>query len=141
MSRFTLEPTSPNFPGPGKRMQHNMSPTILLRDGRLAGAVGLPGGRMIVTVTAQLVASVVDFKASAEKAVNAPRLHTEGAEPLTLSSNAPAALAAGLETRGHKLKRAGVAGAANAAIVNHQTGKIDFASGRKLDNPSPPPKS
>lgn len=53
MSRFTLEPDSPNFPAPGERMQHNMAPTVILRDGRPRYVVGLPGGRMIVTVTAQ----------------------------------------------------------------------------------------
>src|SRR5262249_16779539 len=77
MSRFTLKTRSLNFPAPGKRMQHNMSPMMILRDGRPAYVVGMPGGRLIVTVTAQLMLSAIDFKASADDAVYAPRLHTE----------------------------------------------------------------
>src|SRR5207248_9267511 len=50
MSRFDLAPGSPNAPAAGKRMFHNMAPTLLL--GRAGSrqrpeafaAVGLPGG-------------------------------------------------------------------------------------------------
>jgi gamma-glutamyltranspeptidase/glutathione hydrolase len=51
MSRFDYTPGHPNAPAPGKRMQHNMSPTIALDDGRPALAIGLPGGPKIVTAT------------------------------------------------------------------------------------------
>ena len=56
MSRFDPAADSPNAAAAGKRMVHNMAPTVLL--GRMGGhsaAVGLPGGPKIVTVTAQLV--------------------------------------------------------------------------------------
>jgi gamma-glutamyltranspeptidase/glutathione hydrolase len=132
ISRFDLAPGSPNAPGPGKRMQHNMAPLIALRDGRLAHVIALPGGRMIVTVTAQLAASVINFKADAAQAVSAPRVHTEGNEPLTLSPNASASLVSGLEQRGHTTSLAAVAGPANVAIVDPATGQIDAASGRHL---------
>src|SRR5204863_8706166 len=56
MSRFDLDQGSPNAPAPGKRMIHNMAPTVLLGPGGQPwAAVGLPGGPKIVTVTAQLV--------------------------------------------------------------------------------------
>ncbi len=132
MSRFTLDPSSPNFPAPGKRMQHNMSPTLILRDGRPAFAIGLPGGRMIVTVTAQLAASLIDFRALAEKTVLAPRLHTEGKEPLTLSPQTPPPVTARLNFLGHQVRLGAVAGPANVAIIDPATGKIDSSAGRSL---------
>src|SRR5205085_4838018 len=55
MSRFDLAEGSPNAPAPGKRMFHNMAPTILLNsDGRPFAAGGLPGGPKLAPVTAQL---------------------------------------------------------------------------------------
>ena len=59
MSPFTFSPGHPNAPAAGKRMQHNMSPMIVLEaeTGRPAFAFGLPGGPKIVNVTAQLAAS------------------------------------------------------------------------------------
>lgn len=135
MSRFTLKPGSPNYPAPGKRMQHNMSPMVLLRDGRPAYLVGMPGGRAIVTVTTQLVVDIIDFKSSADDAVYAPRLHTEGEEPLTVSPKTPEAVVSGLAALGHQVKRAPIAGPANVAIIDWQKRKIDFSGGRKLPGP------
>ena len=65
MSRFDLAAGSPNAPAAGKRMFHNMAPAILLApDRRPYAAVGLPGGPKIVSVTAQLIISLIDFQAA-----------------------------------------------------------------------------
>jgi gamma-glutamyltranspeptidase / glutathione hydrolase len=132
MSRFTLEPGSPNFPAPGKRMQHNMSPIVITKNGQPAGALGLPGGRMIVSVSAQLALGALDFKASAHEIVYAPRVHTDGGEPVAVSESMPEPVAAALTAMGHQLKRERVAGPSNLAIIDPATGKIDSASGRTL---------
>jgi gamma-glutamyltranspeptidase/glutathione hydrolase len=121
MSRFTFpkeDPRSPNAPEPGKRMLHNMCPTVVIKDGRPWAAIGLPGGTKIVNVTAQLAASVIDFAATATEAVYAPRVHTEGGEPLLLSATTPAEVAGELELMGHKVSRGqAVGGAANVVLV------------------------
>src|SRR5205814_2227721 len=73
-----------------KRMFHNMAPLVLLSPGgRPYAAVGLPGGPKIVTVTAQLVVSLVDFKVPPTVAVSAPRIHIEANEPIAVSAAVP----------------------------------------------------
>ena len=89
MSRFDYSPGHPNAPAPGKRMQHNMAPMIALRDGRPAFAFGLPGGPKIVSVTAQLALNTIAFGATPAAAITAPRLHTDGDEPLLVSQDMP----------------------------------------------------
>ena len=55
MSRFAFTAPDPNYPAPGKRPQHNMSPLLVLHGGKPYAALGMPGGRAIVTFTAQMV--------------------------------------------------------------------------------------
>jgi gamma-glutamyltranspeptidase/glutathione hydrolase len=130
MSRFTYTPGSPNNPAPGKRMQHNMSPVLILRDGKPYGAVGMAGGTRIVNVTGQFLISLLEFKATPAKALEAPRIHTEGDEPLDVTTNLPEAVFNELQLMGHKLERKAtrMGGPANAAVLTPD-GKINIATG------------
>jgi gamma-glutamyltranspeptidase/glutathione hydrolase len=130
MSRFDYVPGHPNAPAAGKRMQNNMAPVIALRDGRVAFAYGLPGGPKIVTATAQLAIDTIVFGTSAAEAVAAPRLHTDGAEPLLVSEHMPADVNHGLERLGHAVRReADMGGPVNVLVVEAESGRIDIASG------------
>ena len=105
MSRFDLVEGSPNAPAAGKRMFHNMAPMLVLgRDGRARAAVGLPGGRKIVTVTAQLVVSVLDFSANPAAAIAAGRVHVEADEPVAVSASVPEAIIEDLKGMGHTVR-------------------------------------
>jgi gamma-glutamyltranspeptidase/glutathione hydrolase len=137
MSRFDWVAGSPNAPAPGKRMLHNMAPTLVLGPcGRPRAAVGLPGGRKIVTVTAQLVVNLLDFKASPAEAVAAGRLHVEGDEPLAVSSAVPDLVIDALRALGHTVERgqgAGgppleIGGVANALAIDPVTAEVAAAS-------------
>lgn len=64
-----------NAIAPGKRMLSSMTPTLLVKNGRLALVTGSPGGSTIITSVLQSILSVVDYGANAEQAVSAPRLH------------------------------------------------------------------
>ena len=133
MSRFDYSPGHPNAPAPGKRMQHNMAPMIALRDGRPAFAYGLPGGPKIVSVTAQLALDTIAFGATPAAAITAPRMHTDGSEPLLVSQDMPADVVAELEKLGHSVRReADMGGPVNVLAVDPQTGKIDIASGETI---------
>jgi gamma-glutamyltranspeptidase / glutathione hydrolase len=133
MSRFDYSPGHPNAPAPGKRMQHNMAPMIALRDGRPAFAFGLPGGPKIVSVTAQLALNTVAFGMSPAAAVTAPRLHTDGGEPLLVSEDMPPNIVAHLEKCGHSVRRASdMGGPVNVLAIDRQNGKIDIASGESI---------
>src|SRR6476660_10578413 len=104
LSRFDLTEGSPNAPAAGKRMFHNMAPMILLTaDGQPYSAIGLPGGPKIVTVTAQLVVSLVDFHATPSVAVCAPRIHIEADEPIAVSATVSQPVIDQLRSLGHSV--------------------------------------
>jgi gamma-glutamyltranspeptidase / glutathione hydrolase len=64
-----------NAIGPGKRPLSAMTPTIVLKDGKLFLVLGSPGGPRIITIVANILIGVVDFSLDIEEAVNAPRFH------------------------------------------------------------------
>ncbi|HEY3394598.1 MAG TPA: gamma-glutamyltransferase [Lacipirellulaceae bacterium] len=130
MSRFDYSPGQPNAPAPGKRMLHNMAPMIVLRGDRPAFAFGMPGGAKIVSVTAQLALNAIAFGASPATSIAAPRVHTDGNEPLLVSTQMPTSVVAELEELGHVIRREeDMGGPVNLLAVDPQTGKIDVASG------------
>jgi gamma-glutamyltranspeptidase/glutathione hydrolase len=126
MSRFDPNAGSPNAAAPGKRMLHNMAPTVIVgRDGPAFAAVGLPGGPKIVTVTAQLVVSLIDFAASPARAATAGRVHAEADEPVAVSSAVPDDVIDELRALGHTVRRGQdvggppneIGGMANALVI------------------------
>src|SRR5204862_339860 len=64
-----------NAPGPGKRPLSSMSPTIVLRDGRVFLVTGTPGGSRIITTVLQVLLNVIDHRMNIAEAVAAPRVH------------------------------------------------------------------
>jgi gamma-glutamyltranspeptidase/glutathione hydrolase len=66
-----------NAIGPGKRPLSAMTPTIVLKDGKLFLVLGSPGGPTIITTVANVLMGVVDYGLDIEAAVNAPRFHNQ----------------------------------------------------------------
>ena len=60
---------------PGKRPLSSMTPTILLRDGKVFMALGAPGGSRIINGVLQVILNVVDFHMNVQEAVDWPRFH------------------------------------------------------------------
>jgi len=85
MDDFSIKAGVPNSYGvvggdanaiaPGKRMLSSMSPTIALRDGKVALVVGTPGGSTIFTSVFQTLLNLYDFHMTAKEAVSAGRFH------------------------------------------------------------------
>src|SRR5260370_1517746 len=86
MDDFTPHPGAPNALyglmqsdanaiAPGHRPLSSMTPTILLRDGRLSFVTGSPGGPMIISATLLSVINWMRLGMDAQAAVNAPRFH------------------------------------------------------------------
>jgi len=85
MDDFSIKPGVPNAFGvvgnkaneiePGKRMLSSMTPTILLRDGKVAMVLGTPGGSTIFTSVFQTILNVLDFGMSPLEATGAARFH------------------------------------------------------------------
>ena len=85
MDDFSVKPGTPNMYGaiggeanaiqPGKRPLSSMTPSIVVKDGKLALVVGTPGGTRILTNVMQVIQNVIDFKMPIQDAVNFPRFH------------------------------------------------------------------
>ena len=72
---FGLIQSDANLVGPNKRPLSAMTPTIVLKDGKLWLVLGSPGGPTIITTVANILIGVVDFGLDIQQAVNAPRFH------------------------------------------------------------------
>ena len=85
MDDFASKPGTPNMFGlvqgernaiaPGKRPLSSMTPTMLLKDGKLFMTVGAPGGSRIIDAVLQVIVNVVDFGMNIQDAIDAPRVH------------------------------------------------------------------
>ena len=66
-----------NAIGPGKRPLSSMTPTIVLKDGKLWLVLGSPGGPTIITTVANVLLGVADYDLNIQQAVAAPRFHQQ----------------------------------------------------------------
>ena len=118
MCRFDPRPGLPNSVAAGKRPLNNVCPTIL-RESTRDVAFGLRGGRRIVSVDLSLAQQLMQGRSIAD-AVRAPRLHTEGYDPIQVTADMPPAIRSELEKMGHSLTATpAIAGAANVAEIGH----------------------
>ncbi len=99
---FGLVQGEANAIQPGKRPLSSMTPTILLRDGKLFMVVGAPGGSRIITAVMQVILNVVDFGMNAQDAVDVPRFHHQWKpDKLYLEKGFSPDTVALLKARGH----------------------------------------
>ena len=114
MALFDPHPGTPASIAPGKRVTSSMAPTIVLRDGKPAWALGLPGGVRIFTSVFQAVVNLIDHGMTLQEAVEAPRIWSQGQE-LEMEQDIPAAIRDAVAARGHEVAAVGgVAGGMNA---------------------------
>ncbi len=95
-----------NSIGAGKRPLSSMTPTIVLKDGKLFLVLGSPGSSRIITTVALAIMGVVDYGMNIQEAIDAPRFHNQWM-PDVLSVEAwfaPDAVHA-LEKMGYKIVR------------------------------------
>ena len=64
-----------NAIAPGKRPLSSMTPTIVVKDGKLRMVLGSPGGARIITTVANIFLSAADEGLNIQAAVDAPRFH------------------------------------------------------------------
>lgn len=135
MDDFTSKPGVPNTFGliqseanaiaPQKRPLSSMTPTIVLKDGKVLFAAGSPGGSTIINTVLQVVVNVVDFGMNIQEAIDAPRFHHQWLpdkinwEPFEFSRDTTEAL----QKMGHIFnEKADYIGDAHAIAVDPQTG-------------------
>ncbi|MFY9842531.1 MAG: gamma-glutamyltransferase [Terriglobales bacterium] len=94
-----------NVIGPGKRPLSAMTPTIVLKDGKLFLVLGSPGGPRIITIVANILIGVVDFSLDIQEAINAPRFHQQWLpDQIFVEDRLSPDTMNILRSKGHKLK-------------------------------------
>ena len=73
-----------NTVAPGRRPLSSMSPTILLKDNKVALVIGTPGGSRILTSIFQVMTNLYDFNMSPADALAAMRFHHQLLPPKTI---------------------------------------------------------
>jgi len=121
---FGLIQSDANAIAPGHRPLSSMTPTILLRDGKLSFVTGSRGGPTIISATLLSVINWMLLGTDAQAAINAPRFHHQWLPDQILMENEfPASLENELNARGHKTKRRGHIGLVNAIGIDPQSGE------------------
>jgi gamma-glutamyltranspeptidase/glutathione hydrolase len=118
MDDFSAKPGTPNQFGvvggdanaiaPGKRPLSSMTPTLLVKDGKIAMAIGTPGGSRIFTSVFQVMVDVYDYRLPLNAAVAKVRFHHQLLPENTIFSEPyapiPAELAQALALRGYRVE-------------------------------------
>ena len=105
---FRLIQGPANAIAPGKRPLSAMTPTMVLKDGKLLLVLGSPGGSTIITTVANDLISVLDNDLSIQQAADAPRFHHQYLpDRLDLEKRFPRAIADQLKATGYTVNQAG----------------------------------
>ena len=142
MDDFSSKPGVPNMYGliqgpanaigPGKRPLSAMTPTIVVKDGKVFLVLGSPGGPTIITTVANILMGVVDYGRDIQAAVNAPRFHHQWLpDEITLEDRISPDTLALLEKRGYKVKMRHFWGDGECIMVDPKTGdRLGASDGR-----------
>ena len=98
--------TPANLIDPGKRMLSSMTPTMVLRDGKVVLLTGSPGGRTIINTVFTIVLGVVEYGLNGREAVDLPRMHHQWLPDKASIEKGPRitdALLADLKAMGHEV--------------------------------------
>jgi gamma-glutamyltranspeptidase/glutathione hydrolase len=116
-----------NAIAPGKRPLSSMTPTIVLKDGKLRFVLGSPGGSRIITTVANIFLSAADEDLNIQQAVDAPRFHHQYLpDMLFLEPGFSDATTAGLQAQGYKLNNGEHSWSDGECIaVNPRTGMLE----------------
>jgi gamma-glutamyltranspeptidase / glutathione hydrolase len=135
MDDFAAKPGSPNMYGliqseknavaARKRPLSAMTPTIVLKDGKLWFALGSPGGPTIINTVLQTLINVIDHGMTIQQAVDAPRIHHQWMpdqiryEPMGIVSDVKDKL----QMMGHQFTdKPGYMGDCEAIMIEDKTG-------------------
>ena len=112
MDDFSAKPGEPNVYGliggeanavaPRKKPLSSMTPTMLMKDGKVFLVTGSPGGSQIITSVLQVIVNVIDHGLNIQSATNAPRFHHQWwPDELDVEGTFPTDTARLLGAKGH----------------------------------------
>ena len=116
--------TDANLIAPGKRMLSSMTPTIVVKDGKVLMITGSPGGRTIINTVANVVLNVTAWGMIGREAVAAARSdHEWMPDRFTIEANGVTEeVLAKLKAMGHDVRTTSRQGAANSIWIYQTTG-------------------
>jgi gamma-glutamyltranspeptidase / glutathione hydrolase len=121
---FGLIQSDANAIAPGHRPLSSMTPTILLRDGKLSFVTGSPGGPTIISATLLSVINWMRLGMDAQAAINAPRFHHQWLpDQIFMEADFPESTEKALEARGFAVKRREHIGLVNAIGIDAKSGE------------------
>jgi gamma-glutamyltranspeptidase/glutathione hydrolase len=144
MDDFASKQGAPNMYGliqgpnnaiaPGHRPLSAMTPTIVLKNGKVAMVLGSPGGPRITTTVLNIFLSTAEGGLNIQQAVDAPRFHHQYLpDMLYVEAGFPADTAAKLATEGYTLKQGGHWSDGECIAVNPKTGKLEGGQDHRHD--------
>jgi len=144
---YTLDPNHPNGLMPGKRPRSTLTPTLVMKDGRLFMVVGSPGGDDQPMRILQTFLNVVEFGMNVQSAIEAPRWsttsfpasyfpHTMYPGQMAVEERIVEAIRKELEKRGHKVRVNGPwsMSATSAIVIDPTTGVLSGGADPRGDN-------
>jgi gamma-glutamyltranspeptidase / glutathione hydrolase len=103
---FGLMQSDANAIAPGHRPLSSMTPTILLRDGKLSFVTGSPGGPTIISATLLSVINWMRLGMQPQAAIDAPRFHHQWLpDRIRMEAEFPDSIETALRSRGHEVER------------------------------------
>jgi gamma-glutamyltranspeptidase/glutathione hydrolase len=135
MDDFTTQPGVPNALygliqsdanaiAPGHRPLSSMTPTILVRDGKLSFVTGSPGGPRIISAVLLTVINWMRLGMEAQAAINAPRFHHQWLpDRIVMENQFSSQVQSALNAMGHSTRKIGHIGLVNAIGIDVTTGE------------------
>src|SRR5690242_437091 len=121
---FGLIQSEANAIAPGHRPLSSMTPTILVRDGKLSFVTGSPGGPRIISAVLLSIINWMRLGMDAQAAINAPRFHHQWMpDAIVVEKEFPQDVEKALEAMGHTVKARGNIGLVNAIGIDPETGE------------------
>ena len=132
MHVFDPRPGRASSVAPGKRVTSSMAPVIVLKNGKPAFALGLPGGLRIFPSVMQALSNLIDHGMTVQEAVEAPRVWTQG-HALEIETGFASAVFAAMRARGHDVATVGNVAGGMSAIRFHDDGMLEGAACWRAD--------
>jgi len=104
---FSLDESSENCLGPGKKSFHTIIPGFLTRAQEAVGPFGVMGAFMQPQGHVQVIMNLIDFHLNPQEALDAPRWQWVGGKRIQLEPSFPQETAEELKRRGHEIEYAG----------------------------------
>jgi gamma-glutamyltranspeptidase/glutathione hydrolase len=121
---FGLIQSEANAIAPGHRPLSSMTPTILVRDGKLSFVTGSPGGPRIISAVLLSVINWMRLGMEAQAAINAPRFHHQWLpDRIVMENQFSSTVQHALDAMGHTTRKIGHIGLVNAIGIDVQTGE------------------